>query len=294
MTFNSFGNTIFVEANGQQFETLIAGKGGRKLAMLLHGFPESSYSWRFQIPLLVKLGYEVWAPNLRGYGHSSKPTAMRDYAIEHLMEDVAQLIDQASEGRPVTLIAHDWGALIAWAFAASNQRPVERLVILNVPHPARLAEGLRTWPQLKKSWYVFFFQLPWLPERLMAAGGAQAIGRAFSALAMDQTNFGPEDLQVYRDNALIPGALTAMVNYYRAAAQTTGFRNFARDKVSPITTPTLMIWGEEDLALGVELTDGYEGLVQDFTLFRLKGVGHWVQQEAPEAVNSRLETWLCT
>jgi pimeloyl-ACP methyl ester carboxylesterase len=294
MTFESFGNTIFVEANGQQFETLIAGKGGRKLAMLLHGFPESSYSWRFQIPLLVKLGYEVWAPNLRGYGHSSKPTDMRDYAIEHLMADVAHLIDQASEGRPVTLIAHDWGALIAWAFAASNQRPLARLVILNVPHPARLAEELRTWRQLKKSWYVFFFQIPWIPEKLLAAKGARAIGQAFSALAMDQTNFGPEVLQVYRDNALIRGALKSMVNYYRAAAQTTGFRNFTRDKVSAITVPTLMIWGEEDLALGVELTDGYEGLVQDFTLFRLKGVGHWVQQEAPETVNAHLEAWLCT
>jgi epoxide hydrolase 4 len=286
------GDTIFIEANGQRFETLIAGKGGRKLAMLLHGFPESHYSWRFQIPLLVKLGYEVWAPNLRGYGRSSKPAHLHDYAIEYLMEDVAQLIDQATEGRPVTLIAHDWGALIAWAFAASKQRPLERLVILNVPHPARLAEGLRTWRQLKKSWYVFFFQIPWLPERLMAARGAQAIGRAFSALAIDQTNFGPEVLQIYRDNALIPGALTAMVNYYRAAAQTTGFSKYRRDKVAAITVPTLMIWGEEDLALGVELTDGYDGLVEDFTLRRLKGVGHWVQQENPEAVNAHLEAWL--
>jgi pimeloyl-ACP methyl ester carboxylesterase len=109
---------------------------------------------------------------------------------------------------------------------------------------------------------------------------------------MDQTNFGPQILQVYRDNALIPGALTAMVNYYRAAAQTSGLANFTRDKVAPITVPTLMIWGEEDLALGVELTDGYEGLVDDFTLIRLKGVGHWVQQEAPEAVNQHLEAWL--
>lgn len=292
MSPDALGDTIFIEANGQRFETLIAGKGGRKLAMLLHGFPESNYSWRFQIPLLVKLGYEVWAPNLRGYGRSSKPAHLRDYAIEYLMEDIAQLIDQATEGRPVTLIAHDWGALIAWAFAASNQRPLERLVILNVPHPARLAEGLRTWRQLKKSWYVFFFQIPWLPERLMAARGAQAIGRAFSALAIDQTNFGPEVLQNYRDNALIPGALTAMVNYYRAAAQTTGFSNFRRDKVATIIVPTLMIWGEEDLALGVELTDGYDGLVQDFTLRRLKGVGHWVQQENPEAVNAHLEAWL--
>ncbi len=294
MSPNALGETVFVEANGQRFETLIAGKGGRKLAVLLHGFPESYYSWRFQIPLLVKLGYEVWAPNLRGYGHSSKPSHLRNYAIEHLMEDVAQLIDQASEGRPVTLIAHDWGAIIAWAFAASNQRPLERLVILNVPHPARLAEELRTWRQLKKSWYVFFFQIPWLPEKLLAANGARAIARAFSALAMDQTNFGPEVLQVYRENALIPGALTAMVNYYRAAARTTGLSEFTREKVSPITVPTLMIWGEEDLALGVELTDGYEGLVQDFTLVRLKGVGHWVQQEAPEIVNKHLGAWLDT
>jgi epoxide hydrolase 4 len=294
MAPNMLGETVFSEANGQRLETLIAGKGGNKLAVLLHGFPESNHSWRFQIPLLVKLGYEVWAPNLRGYGHSSKPPNMRDYAIEHLIEDVAQLIDQASNGRTVTLIAHDWGALIAWAFAASNLRPLERLVILNVPHPARLAEGLRTWRQLKKSWYVFFFQLPRLPERLLAAGEARAIGRAFSALAMDQTNFGPEVLQVYRETALIPGALTAMVNYYRAAAQTPGFANFAREKVAEITVPTLMIWGEEDLALGVELTDGYDGLVQDFTLVRLKGVGHWVQQEAPEKVNAHLKAWLDT
>lgn len=294
MSPDALGDTTFIEVNGQRLETLIAGKSGKKLAVLLHGFPEFNHSWRFQIPLLVKLGYEVWAPNLRGYGHSSKPPHMRDYAIEHLMEDVAQLIDQANNGRPVTLIAHDWGALIAWAFAASNLRPLERLVILNVPHPARLAEGLQTWRQVKKSWYALFFQLPWLPERLLAAGGARAIGRAFSALAMDQTNFGPEVLQVYRETALIPGALTAMVNYYRAAAQTPGFSNFARDKVAPITVPTLMIWGEEDLALGVELTDGYDGLVQDFTLCRLKGVGHWVQQEAPEAVNAHLKAWLDT
>jgi pimeloyl-ACP methyl ester carboxylesterase len=294
MSPNALGDTVFIEANGQRLETLIAGEGGSKLAVLLHGFPESNYSWRFQIPLLVGLGYEVWAPNLRGYAHSSKPPNMQDYAIEHLMQDVAQLIDQASDGRPVTLIAHDWGALIAWAFAASNQRPLARLVILNVPHPARLAEELRTWRQLKKSWYVFFFQIPWLPEKLLAAKGARAIARAFSALAMDQTNFGPEVLQVYRDNALIPDALTAMVNYYRAAAQTTGFSEFTREKLSPITVPTLMIWGEEDLALGVELTDGYDGLVQDFTLVRLKGVGHWVQQEAPEIVNKHLEAWLGT
>ncbi|MFN9014868.1 MAG: alpha/beta fold hydrolase [Hyphomonadaceae bacterium] len=292
MASDTLSDIVFIEANGQRLETLIAGKGGSKLAVLLHGFPESHHSWRFQIPLLVKLGYEVWAPNLRGYGQSSKPPHMRDYAIEQLMEDVAQLMDQASNGRPVTLIAHDWGAIIAWAFAASNLRPLARLVILNVPHPARLAEGLRTWRQLKKSWYVFFFQLPWLPEKLLAAGGARAIGRAFSALALDQTNLGPEVLQVHRDNALIPGALSSMINYYRAAAQTAGMANFTRDHVAPITVPTLMIWGDEDLALGVELTDGYDGLVQDFTLHRLKGVGHWVQQEAPEAVNAHLEAWL--
>jgi pimeloyl-ACP methyl ester carboxylesterase len=284
--------TRFIEANGLKFETIVAGAGGSKFALLLHGFPESNISWRFQVPLLVSLGYEVWAPNLRGYGHSSRPLGIEAYQLRHLIADVAGLIDVGAIGRPVMLIAHDWGAIIAWAFAADQVRPLDKLVIMNVPHPARMGEGLRTWAQIKKSWYVYFFQLPWLPETLMGQRDAAVIKRVFYDMAVDKSNFTPDILEAYRANAALPGALTAMINYYRAATRGTDFARYRREIVQAIKTPTLMIWGEADTALGVELTDNYEGLVTDLTLKRLPQVSHWVQQEAPDKVNAILESWL--
>jgi epoxide hydrolase 4 len=281
-----------VQANGLSFETLIAGQGRDKFALLLHGFPESNFSWRFQVPLLVELGYEVWAPNLRGYGGSSRPKGLANYALPHLIADVAGLIDAGAQGRPVTLIAHDWGAIIAWAFAADKVRPLERLVIMNVPHPARMAEGLATKDQRRRSWYVYFFQLPWLPEFAMGLNKGAAVGDAFYKMAVDKTNFTPDVLAHYRANACLPGALTAMINYYRAAARGPDFSRYTRKVVAPIDTPTLMIWGEADSALGVELTEGYEGLVNDMKLVRLPNVSHWVQQEAPDKVNLIVKDWL--
>jgi epoxide hydrolase 4 len=284
--------TRFIEANGLKFETLVAGVGNAKFALLLHGFPESSLSWRFQIPLLVSMGYEVWAPNLRGYGHSSRPLGVQAYAIRHLVSDVAGLIDAGAAGRLVTLMAHDWGAIIAWAFAADAVRPLENLVIMNVPHPARMGEGLKTWQQIKKSWYVYFFQLPFLPEFLIGQKGAAVIKHMFYDMAVDKTNFTPDILEAFRANAALPGALTAMINYYRARARGPDFARYRRGVVKPIETPTLMIWGEADTALGVELTDNYQGLVTDLTLKRLPSVSHWVQQEAPQKVNDILNDWL--
>jgi epoxide hydrolase 4 len=284
--------TRFIQANGLTFETLVAGLGGTKFALLLHGFPESNLSWRFQVPLLVSMGYEVWVPNLRGYGHSSRPIGNSAYRLSNLVADVAGLIDVGAGGRPVTLMAHDWGAIMAWAFAADQVRPLEKLVIMNVPHPARMAEGLRTWKQFKKSWYIAFFQIPWLPETLIGPNGAAVIERLFYDMAVDKTHFTPDILAAYRANAAIPGALTAMINYYRAAAKGTDFARYRRDVVKPITTPTLMIWGEADTALGVELTENYDGLVTNMTLKRLPNVSHWVQQEAPDKVNTILATWL--
>lgn len=289
---NSKYETRFVTANGLTFETIIAGKGGTKFALLLHGFPEFNLSWRFQVPFLVALGYEVWVPNLRGYGASSRPIGREAYRLPALLGDVAELIDAGSAGRPVTLMAHDWGAILAWAFAADRVRQLDRLVIMNVPHPARMAEGLRTWAQFKRSWYVFFFQLPWLPEALLGARGASAIGQAFYKMAVDKSHFTPDVLDAYRANAAIPGALTAMINYYRAAVQGKDFARYRRTAVAPIVTPTLMIWGEADTALGVELTENYEGLVADLTVVRLPNVSHWVQQEAPAKVNDILKTWM--
>ena len=142
--------------------------------------------------------------------------------------------------------------------------------------------------QLARSWYVFFFQLPLLPERLLAARNAAAIGRAFSEMAVDKSAFPPEVLDRYRQAAQQPGALTAMINYYRANLVSLT----APASYPMVETPTLMVWGEQDTALGLELTEGYGPWVRDFTLRRLPGVSHWVQQEAPGKVNAAMADWL--
>jgi epoxide hydrolase 4 len=249
-----------VQANGVDFELAEAGSGDR-LALMLHGFPELNYSWRFQIPLLVERGWRVWAPNLRGYGATSKPEGVRAYALDHLTQDVAALID-ASGAKEVMLVAHDWGAIIAWHFAILKLRPLTKLVIMNVPHPLVGWREIRKWRQFWKSWYIFFFQIPRFPDDV---------------------------LEVYARSALRPGALTAMINYYRALLR---YRSVIDTGTGRVDVPTLMIWGEEDRALNIHCTQGTEQWVSDFTLRRLPGVSHWVQQEAPEEVNRLMADWL--
>lgn len=277
----------FIEANGQTFELAECGSGQR-LALMLHGFPELNYSWRFQMPLLAAKGWQVWAPNLRGYGATSKPEGIRAYALNHLTEDVAALID-ASGAKEVMLVAHDWGAIIAWAFAIRKLRPLAKLVIMNVPHPMVGMREIRHWRQFWKSWYIFFFQLPRLPEAMLMRGGARGIKGAFWNMAVDKSHFPKEVLQTYADAALRPGAMTAMINYYRALIRHRDSIDLGDGRVA---VPTLMIWGEEDAALNIRCTEGTEAWVPDFTLHRLPGVSHWVQQEAPEAVNAILGDWL--
>ncbi len=281
--------TTTIETNGFRFAVDEAGDGDH-LALCLHGFPESRYSWRYQLPVLAAMGYRVWAPDLRGYGETEpKPRAVADYCVDRLMEDVAALID-ASGAKKVTLIGHDWGAGLAWTFATNKVRPLERLVIMNVPHPGVMRAHLgRSWSQLKKSWYMFFFQIPGLPEWVTTAKDARAVRQAFHGMAVDKTHFGPEVLDRYARDAQRPGAMTGMINWYRAAMRVPG------KMAGPwpvIETPTLIVWGEEDAALGIELLDGTDAYVPDLTIKRLPGVSHWVQQEAPEKVNAILKDWL--
>ncbi|MGH0036065.1 MAG: alpha/beta fold hydrolase [Myxococcota bacterium] len=264
------------------------GTGGDRLALCLHGFPESWYSWRHQIPLLARLGYRVWAPNLRGYGESDRPRGYRAYSIENLMGDIAGLIDAAG-ARETVLLAHDWGAIIAWYFAMRRVRPLHRLVILNVPHPGPARRALRRSRQLLKSWYMFFFQLPWLPERLLEPG---RLARMMAETSVDPSRFGPEVQAVYARGAATVEARRAMLDYYRALLRGGGARRQAALGYPEIETPTLMIWGEQDVALTLETTRGTERWVRDLTLRRLPAASHWVQQDAPEVVNALIEAWL--
>lgn len=276
--------------DGVELEVSVTNRGGeRGLALLLHGFPELAFSWRFQIDRLAAMGFEVWAPNTRGYGNSSKPGKVADYAMDLLLEDIATLIDRSGRHR-VILIGHDWGAAEAWMFAARKVRPLERLVIMNVPHPECLQRELRTFRQLRKSWYIFFFQLPWLPEKLLTARRAKGVADAFTGMAVDTTRFPDEVTDEFRRAALRPGAMRSMINYYRAAMR--GLRRARKETIADIDTPTLMIWGLEDTALSKETTDGTDAYVSDLTLRFLPDVSHWVQQEAPEIVNTMLAAWL--
>ncbi|MFP8877635.1 MAG: alpha/beta hydrolase [Myxococcota bacterium] len=280
--------TRFVDARGLRFEVQTCGDpNAERLVLCLHGFPELAYSWRYQIPALAALGYRVWAPNQRGYGKSSRPRERAAYHVDELVADVAALVD-AADARSVTLIGHDWGGAVAWLFALRAVRKLEGLVVMNLPHPTRFRQALKFGAQRRRSLYALFFQLPWLPERLLAARNGWAIGEAFRSMAVDKSRFPEEVLDVYRRHALEPGALTAMLNWYRAMRSD---RNIEED-FPILDTRTLMIWGTQDTALGLETTWRTEELVRDFTI-RYLPVSHWVQQEAPEAVNEILEAWLC-
>lgn len=271
-----------LSANGLTFAIDEAGEGDT-VALCLHGFPESRESWRQTLPALAGLGWRAIAPDLRGYGGTTRPPNKADYRIEHLIDDVAALFDAAGAKRRI-LIAHDWGGVIAWATAISGRVPLDGLVILNAPHPAVFAQVLRkSWEQRARSWYALFFQLPVLPELQLTARQ----GRGLAEMLKRQSPGIPDELlEVLRRNVIAPGAATAMINYYRANA-----RGMARAGASQIATPTLMIWGENDVALSLALTEGNEAFVSDFTLKTLPGASHWVQQDAPEAVNAAIAEW---
>ena len=281
----------FIKAGDVTFEVYTCGQGDR-LALCLHGFPELAYSWRHQLPHLASLGYRVWAPNMRGYGHSDRPHGVDAYHFDDLLQDIANLID-ASGAKEVVLIAHDWGAILAWAFAIRKIRPLSKLIILNIPHPALFMKHVYHWPQIAKSWYMFFFQIPWLPDTLLRAFNAKGIELSMRAMAIETAPIETDVIQVYRDAASKPYAVTAMLNYYRGLFRRQGGLGAdAKGQIPMIETPTLMIWAEANKALGLELTEGTETYVKDFTLRVLPNVSHWVQQEAPNRVNLVIESWL--
>ncbi len=284
--------TEFIPANGLTFEVLTAGstQPDAPLALCLHGFPEVALSWAAQMPVLAALGYRVWAPNQRGYGLSSRPGHREDYALEHLLADVAALIDASGASR-VVLLGHDWGAIVAWCFAARRVRPLEKLVIINVPHPVCFARALRRPGQMLRSWYAGFFQIPRLPEWLLGRRGAQPVVDLMLRSSTDPAHFPRELLEATRANAAQPGALKAMIDWYRALIRGGGLRRQLRQGFPVIEVPTLMLWGEKDTALAKHTTNGTEAFVRDLELRFLPGVSHWVQQDATEVCNKALQTF---
>lgn len=273
----------FAELPRSRLHYVEAGDG--PLIVLLHGFPEFWFSWRFQIPALAEAGFRVVAPDMRGYNLSSRPSSVADYDIDLLTADIRDLIRERGCGRAF-LAGHDWGAVVAWATAAQHPDAVARLAILNVPHPRRMLHGLRRPRQLLKSWYVFFFQLPWLPERLLRAGHWRAFRYGFEHDARPGA-FTRDDIERYVEAWSQPGAVTAMVNYYRAALRQSPRR--ADSRIGQIAAPTLVIWGEQDRYLGVELAEPDRADVPSLErVVRIPDATHWVHHDQPERVTQLL------
>ncbi len=274
-----------------------AGPKDGPLVLLLHGFPELWYAWRLQIGALAAAGHRVVAPDLRGYGESEKPGRVRDYRGAALVGDVAGLIS-ALGAKTATVVGHDWGGALAWMVAMHRPDLVERLVVLNAPHPGAFSRALRTFSQARRSWYIFFFQLPWLPERLLRAGDYRAIRKTLRKECRRPEGFTDADVERYIEAAARPGALTAAVNYYRAAVRQSWkdlFRPARPDADGPyrrVEVPTLIVWGEQDSFLGPELADPGRSWAPNLRLERLGEAAHWVQIDAPERVNALLLDFL--
>lgn len=273
----------YMITNGIKLHYVTQGSG--PLMLMLHGFPEFWYSWRKQIPEFAK-DYKVVALDLRGYNESDKPQEQSAYVMSEFIKDVEGVIKGLGYDRCV-LVGHDWGGAIAWSFAYAHPELLERLIILNLPHPAKFSEGLRTPQQLLRSWYAFFFQLPLLPELALQAIDYAIIGKIFTEMAINKNAFTSADIEAYKDAAARRGALTAMINYYRNVFFSLGQRQWGI-----LDLPTLMIWGEEDTALGKELTYGTEAYVRDFQIKYIPNCSHWVQQEQPELVNQYMREFL--
>ena len=272
----------FVQANGLRLHVVEAGPPGGPPVVLLHGFPELWYGWRKQIGPLAEAGHRVIVPDQRGYNTSDKPEGVAAYRVDTLAADVVGLLDSLGLER-AAIVGHDWGAVVAWWLALAHPERVSRLAILNVPHPAVMRRHLLRSPrQMRRSWYVFFFQVPGLPERFLARHGFASLTRAVRGGRRGTCT--DEDLAVYREAWAQPRALTAMVNWYRAALRFAGTR-LPRLRVS---VPTLVLWGARDRFLGREMAEPSVALCDHGRLELFETATHWLQHDEADAVNDRL------
>jgi pimeloyl-ACP methyl ester carboxylesterase len=273
----------FIRVNNIQLHYVEQGTG--ELVILLHGFPEFWYGWKNQIPVLAKK-YRVVAPDMRGYNLSDKPAAVSDYNMNLLAKDIAELVKALGEEKAI-IVGHDWGAAVAWAVAALHPEVVKKLAILNVPHPSEMKRALMgfNFSQLRKSWYIFFFQLPFLPE--MMIGSAKSFRSTFQKMLMNKNAINEDDIQKYVEAYKNPETVKAAIAYYRAA-----FREmFSKSKIRypKIKAPVLMLWGEHDIALGKEMTYNTKNYCENsFEIIYDSTSGHFIQHDNPELVNSSL------
>jgi pimeloyl-ACP methyl ester carboxylesterase len=280
---------VFLPTNGIRLHVVQSGSRYGSLVILLHGFPEFWYGWRRQIQPLADAGLSIWVPDQRGYNLSDKPRGTSAYRFDELANDVVGLIDAAGVDQ-CYLVGHDWGAAVAWWVALRHPERLHKLAILNVPHPAVMIHTLYSnLKQLRRSWYMFFFQLPYLTEAILRNNDCEPLVKMLTVGSMPGS-FNQEDIDKYRQAWWRRGAITSMLNWYRAAVQ-----------IPPTTSgdlrirvPTLMLWGAQDAALSREMARPSLDLCDEGKLVFFESSSHWVQHDASEAVNKHLVDFFTT
>ena len=276
--------------NGIALHVVLAGPASGKPLILLHGFPEFWFAWRRQIDHFVSAGYRVIVPDQRGYNLSDKPAGIANYSIDLLARDVVGVLDTVAASKAF-VVGHDWGAAVTWYLAARYPERVSRTAMLSVPHPRVFMKNLIMNPaQLRRSWYIFFFQLPWLPEFILRR-------RDWALLVRVLRNTSPpgilsdSDLERYKESWARKEAVTAMLNWYRAAVLRPS--KLAWDpKASRVKVPALLIWGKHDQFVGEAMVRESLRYCDDGHLEMLETATHWVQHEQPAQVNTLLSQFL--
>lgn len=279
----------FIQANRIRLHYVTQGEGD--LIILLHGFPEFWYSWRYQIPVLAR-NFKVVVPDLRGYNQSDKPAT--GYDLTTLATDINSLVENLGYNR-AHIVGHDFGGAIAWRFAQKFPHMLNRLVILSAPHPSRFAANLiQDLNQLRRSWYIFAFQVPGLPEWLIQQNLKNFVQTVFRGLAVRKGFFTRETSAMYEAALRQPGAIASALKYYRQLFSpliwiSDIWSTMSSGSPQLITAPTLVLWGEEDAVLSGRIAEDLRHAVSaSFELKFLPNCGHWIQQESPQTVNREL------
>ena len=274
----------FAQVNGVNLHYVRQGQG-EELVVLLHGWPEFWYSWRFQIPVLAER-YTVIAPDLRGFNLSDKPQGVEQYQTKYVIQDIRELIEQLGFEKAY-IVGHDWGGAVAWHFATAFPEMTKKLAILNCPHPKLMIKNLLTNPkQLKQSWYMISFQIPFIPELILS----QTLEKFFKAnmrgWLFNSQNMSDEDIQIYVRAYREKDALTTSINYYRAGLRFGIDQDLKKKKVQ---VPVRVIWGKNDKALRPELNNHLDQVVDaTHEVIYLNRCSHWIQMDQPQKVSTLL------
>jgi len=283
-----------ITSNDIRLHVVTEGPADGRLLILLHGFPEFWYGWRKQIPYFAGAGYRVWAPDQRGYNLSDKPRGIAAYSLDALAADVVGLMDAAGQEKAF-LVGHDWGGAAAWWVATKYPQRLEKLVVMNAPYGSVMTRSLRQDPaQRRKSWYMFFFQLPWLPELVSRRRNWRMLTGMLLSSSIHGT-FSKADLEEYRQAWSQPGAYAGMLRWYRAMMRARPALPSPQHGVpvrQPISVPTLLLWGAQDRFLGRELAEASIKKCSQGRLEFLEDATHWLHHEQPERVNALIHQFL--